>query len=1065
MQYLHPLVKGLSLLIILLPVALGQTCGDGVCLPGAPFYETSSSCARDCNPVCGDGTCVFEGTTPVWELFSNGTTTCPKDCKPTCGDGVCAWTTSYSARETTSSCPSDCAPTCGDGICAVAPNGGTGAESASNCAKDCAPTCGDGVCAIVPLSPYTKENAAACPQDCAPVCGNGLCEGLETCLTCPMDCGCKFNGGLVTLYRCAPGNITLSSCIKSNSSQSLPAFVNSGTGIPFITVHYTSYLKPSTKFSGNFMFLINGTNVGARLFINDKKLIDAYFPQDNILTTAKALLPSNLIHKLELQFYSISTSAPRNVNLLWRDLNDPSSTFTTVNETYYSVNNCGDHIFDSYETTLNCSKDFTGCHLASCQNSTDCGDGICLEQSPEDCFIDCHPFITTQCSSIGAKPGFLSQNLPVEADTLGDLIRNQMLWHLPGLEHMQYGMNIVTGEAAGAPLFYFGYCSENIGETIQDTYRGNLYTLPSEIYAQPSPKCQYSAEATSYSSSVKMANSFAQKSGLDVSANANGGFDGITAGASFAYSQEKSVKQSRQMEQKDSGSLIITELICATSKVQMTKYTFHPNFLAELAKVNTSDDVVAMIDKYGTHFYQQAVLGGKLRQVTSVSKSYSSSKTKSELEQNSQLSFGASVTSPVFSVSGDFSDSIDTSVSASEQQSFESSSTHSTVITYGGPPGSFGPSSSEAPTNFGDWASSVDLLPVPIDYTLKKISEIIPSLWKSINGSSLQDLWKQGETIWKQKHTIFREGATLNHYTLYWFWDYDNIFNYRGDFHERPATEYFVFNATLSNGTMESTTLMDQLGPQGSYITFKFYTTVWPKNFNPAKFDIYTPFNLTGATMNITSINSLPIPKNVSLGIVVVTGIERSYMQLQDWQTGLTTNFDNQQFTVNHWYYCENRDIDPLTVSKFYFELTALNGGLAVNGNNQSYYEIIVYHSLGKRAFQFDVYDSNIPTNLTTSVFFQTYGSPSANAFGYPYKVSLRIGSRRDLVSGPATFSLSNFWVQGNYCPGGPGVTGCNANTERQRQVFSMEPASTLELTNYDKAPLSFDVKRLNEWV
>jgi hypothetical protein len=248
--------------------------------------------------------------------------------------------------------------------------------------------------------------------------------------------------------------------------------------------------------------------------------------------------------------------------------------------------------------------------------------------------------------------------------------------------------------------------------------------------------------------------------GVDVSASANGGFDGITAGASFAYSQEKSAKQSRQMEQKDSGSLIITELICATSKDQMTKYTFHPNFLAELAKVNTSDDVVAMIDKYGTHFYQQAVLGGKLRQVTSVSKSYSSSKTKSELEQNSQLSFGASVTSPVFSVSGDFSDSIDTSVSASEQQSFESSSTHSTVIPYGGPPGSFGPSSSEAPTNFGDWASSVDLLPVPIDYTLKKISEIIPSLWKSINGSSLQDLWKQGETVWKQKHTIFREGKS-----------------------------------------------------------------------------------------------------------------------------------------------------------------------------------------------------------------------------------------------------------------------------------------------------------------
>jgi hypothetical protein len=109
---------------------------------------------------------------------------------------------------------------------------------------------------------------------------------------------------------------------------------------------------------------------------------------------------------------------------------------------------------------------------------------------------------------------------------------------------------------------------------------------------------------------------------------------------------------------------------------------------------------------------------------------------------------------------------------------------------------------------------------------------------------------------------------------------------------------------------------MDQLGPQGSYIPFKFYTTVLPKNFNPAKFDIYTPFNLTGAMLNITSFNSLVFPKNLSEGIAMITGIEMSYMQLQDWQTGLTTNFDNQQLTgiINRWYYvCQSM----IAVAKF----------------------------------------------------------------------------------------------------------------------------------------------------
>lgn len=246
----------------------------------------------------------------------------------------------------------------------------------------------------------------------------------------------------------------------------------------------------------------------------------------------------------------------------------------------------------------------------------------------------------------------------------------------------------------------------------------------------------------------------------DISAKGDGGIFGVEIGASFGYSQESSVKISREMENTRSGSLIFTELSCATSKVQMAKYTFHLAFLADLARVNGTEDVVAMIDKYGSHFYDSATLGGRLRQVTSVSSIFASSKTTTELEKHAQLSFGASVTSPLFSISGDFRGSLDSSITAESQLEFEESSTHSSVITYGGPPGSFGPSVSDAPSNFGDWASAVDLLPVPIDYKLRRISDIIPDTWNSRNGTALRDIWLQGEQLWKEQHAVFNESMS-----------------------------------------------------------------------------------------------------------------------------------------------------------------------------------------------------------------------------------------------------------------------------------------------------------------
>lgn len=50
-------------------------------------------------------------------------------------------------------------------------------------------------------------------------------------------------------------------------------------------------------------------------------------------------------------------------------------------------------------------------------------------------------------------------------------------------------------------------------------------------------------------------------------------------------------------------------------------------------------------------------------------------------------------------------------------------------MTYGGAPGAYGPAEDSGPSSFGDWAATVDLLPVPIDYKLAAVGDIIPKEW------------------------------------------------------------------------------------------------------------------------------------------------------------------------------------------------------------------------------------------------------------------------------------------------------------------------------------------------
>lgn len=88
-----------------------------------------------------------------------------------------------------------------------------------------------------------------------------------------------------------------------------------------------------------------------------------------------------------------------------------------------------------------------------------------------------------------------------------------MMWHLPGIEHIAHGFNIITGEESSAPLFYFGYCGDYVQRAVQDTYRDSFYILPDEVFAQLTPQCSFSSSSKIYSTATEFASSLAADTG------------------------------------------------------------------------------------------------------------------------------------------------------------------------------------------------------------------------------------------------------------------------------------------------------------------------------------------------------------------------------------------------------------------------------------------------------------------------------------------------------------------------------------------------------------------------
>jgi hypothetical protein len=178
---------------------------------------------------------------------------------------------------------------------------------------------------------------------------------------------------------------------------------------------------------------------------------------------------------------------------------------------------------------------------------------------------------------------------------------------------------------------------------------------------------------------------------LKIDASVGGSVRGIGGSANFGYAQEKSVSTATDTKKEMSDLLAITQTKCITSKVYMRQIHWNRDFLDDIRQVdNSTESCSRIVKKYGTHYYRNAQLGGKLLQVTSISREYYFGSTQKEVAKATENSFGASVSAYGISASASTVFASSQTDNTQKQSEFETKVSKSSIVTYGGAPGSFG---------------------------------------------------------------------------------------------------------------------------------------------------------------------------------------------------------------------------------------------------------------------------------------------------------------------------------------------------------------------------------------
>ncbi|EGG18079.1 hypothetical protein DFA_06746 [Cavenderia fasciculata] len=601
---------------------------------------------------------------------------------------------------------------------------------------------------------------------------NNVCDNGESCFSCPSDCSCVAHGWKLEIFKTIPAlPITFAADIIQLSSSSIANLAH-----PYAILN--SYLKVNKHATYEFKFI--GSNCGLVFSVDGIDFVYTAASLSNVDTTRSVRLTATNVHHLRIAITKgVAPNTGAKLKIYWRRKADGEQ-FILL-DPFYSKNICNDGILDDREK-IPAYKCVADQEKALDLSKDTCGDGICSE-IPEDCLVDCYHVLAPMCPE-QATPYRLDP-IYSKMDFVGTALNNQYMYSLPGIQLLSHGVDIMTDENRNAPLFHFGYCDNSSYTTVHDLYRGLVYTVPKGILAIPTPKCSYSASTTSYSSSSKMSQEMSKDTSMDASANLGGSYWGVSVQASVAFSQSSSVKSANDLEKKVSGQIMVDQVLCETTRVHISAdtLTFHPNFVRDVSQADTIPKMELAVAKYGSMYIKSAVMGGSLTHVTVVSHTTLDSKTSSEMEKHTQLSLSAKVSSPALKVNANYKTGTDNSITSEQQNKFEDDSASTTIITKGGPPGSFGPDTKGSHNNFGEWAKAVDLLPVPIKKKYGFISDLIPTNWL-VKGSTetIQSLWTKAEIA----HLYKRYASRV---------DFDQIESLKSD------ESIYYLNAPKSAGT------------------------------------------------------------------------------------------------------------------------------------------------------------------------------------------------------------------------------------------------------------------------
>jgi len=678
-----------------------------------------------------------------------------------------------------------------------------------------------------PTPPITNRDATTLATTTTTgndVCGDKVCSSTESCLSCPNDCSCYVDGMIQQTFQpgCSPTYFIPDNSFESGTPPTpvKPCIPLLSTTLPIVKVENpTNYINTNIKnvvirlfgyvsveSSKEVSFNFQGTNYGLIFKVNGQQQF--YFNQITSFNEIKSLyLIDRHVHFIEI--------------ILFTTMDDSKRLFTlapfedTTTKLFYSNLICGDGILNEREQIQETSTnpDILNYYCLSdldypiYKDQPECGDHICNED-PDKCFSDCYIEYTPVCPATQVIEGAISPGFSVGDDTLGSLISNQFIWRLAGSEHLSFGINIVNGEEGMAPIFQFDYCQDAATNVLEDAYRGKLYHIPVEFNAKAVPECSFDTNTESFKSVKDLASSETLKMLFDAEAtlNVNGVF--YKGGFTASFSDEKSIKNAYKISSSNSQRIFRTDLLCKSTYVELdtNRVSFHPSLLDKFAKVQTAKDMLKIIETHGTHFYKKSYLGGKLTQIAVTDEANIDESTEYAYTESIRSSLSTSLSGPAFSVKVGASGSYDRNEDIETQNEINDKTTYSKIITYGGLPAAFSLAQDGVSSpGFSEWAQSVDMLPVPIDYQLYQIGNLINEKWVNQYGVNIKQSWdKAEEMFYASQLTSKKEFIDNIDYTLVFNMLNNNQTNY-DPFSSNPTLSitYYTDKDDIEGTTLE----------------------------------------------------------------------------------------------------------------------------------------------------------------------------------------------------------------------------------------------------------------------